>query len=163
MANAVPSRVPNSTLLKVSEAKKKKASLLSILGPKGGVYDDTSRGNMPMSARHHGARTLKDAHGDMLEKGADSPVQGDRGYFTDPRATQDFPDKPNSKPSKLRQELTNRGSGRTAEMPGTPDGHLQLKNGDKVPMGKMNPQLKIRKSPGYINELLDRIYRLGVR
>lgn len=38
--------------------QKKKKSLLQILGPKGNVYDDVSRGNLPRTAPTHDAMPL---------------------------------------------------------------------------------------------------------
>lgn len=157
MDRATATPFPEKTLLKKSTASKKKKeqrpkrSLLSILGPKGGVYDDTPRGYMPSSGRHHGARTLKDSHADAYEEGAETPIQGDRGRYVQPKAYQDFLGDPKS---KLAAQMMRHGGGRTADMPGTPDGHAEARDGDKAPVGTLNPRLKVPKKPGNLKEIL---------
>ena len=157
MDRAIATPFPEKTLLKKSAMSKKKKekqkrSLLSILGPKGGVYDDTPRGYMPRSASHHGGRTLKDSHRDAYEEGAETPIQGHNGRYLMPDAYQDFLHEPKS---KLSREMMRRGGGSTADMPGTPEhGPAEARNGDKAPLGTTNPRLKVPQKPGRLKELL---------
>ena len=165
MDRAIATPFPEKTLLKKSAMSKKKKrqkrSLLSILGPKGGVYDDTPRGYMPRSASHHGGRTLKDSHRDAYEEGAETPIQGDKGRYVQPKAYQDFLGEPKS---KLSAQMMRLGGGRTADMPGTPDyGPATGNNGDKAPLGTTNPRLKgPKKNRGYLKELLKLRRKRGV-
>lgn len=135
----------------MAEAKKKK-SLLQIFGPKGTVYEDVAGGRYgpPLDAR-----TLKKSHADSLKEDANSPIQGESGEWTPPNAHQDYDQR--GKPSKLALELQKRGGGRTAEMPGTPNGYAQGADGTKTPIGIPNPNMRPKKEPGnYLQQLLIR-------
>ena len=126
MNNAIPTRIPEKTLLKrpakMSQKKKKGRSLLSILGPKGGVYDDQSKSYLPRSAKHHGATTLKESARSSYDFHSETPNrQGFLGRATDEVYSDGHEGRTTG--SKLRKEMDKHLQRKTSTpMPGTPLG-----------------------------------------